>query len=65
MGKGAFQGEESVLADSGREGEVIAGVGRVRRATFSASCSPRHLSLISNLGKLGLFQQWDGQSQGG
>jgi len=31
MGKGALQGEESV-------GEVIAGVGRVRRATFSASC---------------------------
>ena len=38
MGKGAFQGEESVLADSGLAGEVIAGVGQVRRATFSASC---------------------------
>ena len=38
MGKGASLGEEAVLADSGRAGEVDAGVGRVRRATFSASC---------------------------
>jgi hypothetical protein len=37
MGKGASLGEEAVLADSGREGEVAAGVGRVRRKTFSAS----------------------------
>jgi hypothetical protein len=28
---GASQGEEPVLADSGREGEITAGVGRVRR----------------------------------
>ncbi len=39
LGKGASLGEEAVLADSGREGEIVAGVGRVRRATFSASYS--------------------------
>ena len=33
-GKGASQGEESVLADSGREGVITAGVGRVRRLDF-------------------------------
>jgi hypothetical protein len=35
--KGASLGKEAVLADSGREGEITAGVGRVRKATFSAS----------------------------
>jgi hypothetical protein len=30
LGQGASQGEESVLADSGREGEITAGVGWVR-----------------------------------
>jgi hypothetical protein len=34
MGKGASLGKEAVLADSGRAGEVAAGVGRVRRVTF-------------------------------
>jgi hypothetical protein len=38
MGKGASMGKEAVLAGSGRAGEVSAGVVRVRRATFSASC---------------------------
>ena len=38
MGKGASQGEESVLAALGRVGEVAAWVGQVRRATFPASC---------------------------
>jgi hypothetical protein len=38
MGKDASLGKEAVLADSGRVGEIAAGVGRVRRATFSASC---------------------------
>ena len=33
-GQGAPQGEEAVLADSGREGEISAGVGRVRRLDF-------------------------------
>ena len=37
-GKGASLGEEAVLADSGRAGEVTARAGRVRRPTFSASC---------------------------
>jgi len=37
MGKSASYGEEAVLADSGQEGEITAGDGRVRRATFSAS----------------------------
>jgi hypothetical protein len=32
------RGKESVLADSGREGEIPAGIGRVRRAAFSAFC---------------------------
>jgi hypothetical protein len=31
---GASQGEEAVLADSGREGEIAAGVGRVRYMAF-------------------------------
>jgi hypothetical protein len=34
LGQGASQGEEAVLADSGREGEVVAGVGRVRSMAF-------------------------------
>jgi hypothetical protein len=36
--KGASRGKEAVLADSGREGEVTARVGRVRTETFSAAC---------------------------
>ena len=32
--KGAAQGKESVLADSGRESEITARVGRVRTRTF-------------------------------
>jgi hypothetical protein len=35
MGTGASLGKEAVLAASGRVGAVAAGVGRVRRATFS------------------------------
>jgi hypothetical protein len=45
MGQGASQGEESVLADSGRAGEITAGVGRVRTATFLSilrNNSPTH-----------------------
>jgi hypothetical protein len=38
MGKGASLSNEIVLADSGRAGEVAAGVGRVSRETFSTSC---------------------------
>jgi hypothetical protein len=34
---GASLGEEAVLADSGRAGEVAAGVGRVRMSEFSAA----------------------------
>ena len=34
LGKGASLGEEAVLADSGRAGEVAAGVGRVRSLAF-------------------------------
>ncbi len=34
LGQGASQGEEAVLADSGREGEVVAGVERVRSLVF-------------------------------
>ena len=37
MGIGASLGEEAVLADSERVGEVAAAVGRVRKATF-----PKH-----------------------
>jgi len=37
MGKGVSLSKEIVLADSGRTGEVAAGVGRVKRATLSAS----------------------------
>ena len=38
MGKGASLGKEAVLADSGRAGEIAAGVGQVTKATFSAAC---------------------------
>ena len=34
LGKDASLGEEAVLADSGRAGEVAAGVGRVRSPAF-------------------------------
>ena len=34
MGKVVSLGKEAALADSGRAGEVAAGVGRVRRAIF-------------------------------
>ena len=34
LGQGASLGEEAVLADSGRAGQVTAGVGRVRRLAF-------------------------------
>ena len=34
LGEGASMGEEAVLADSGREGEITAGVGRVRTVAF-------------------------------
>jgi hypothetical protein len=34
LGQGASQGEESVLADSGRVGEITARVGRVRSLDF-------------------------------
>jgi len=37
MGKGAFLGKESTLADSGWAGVIVAGVGQVRKAAFSAS----------------------------
>jgi hypothetical protein len=33
-GKGVSLGKEAVLADSGREGEIVARVGRVRRLAF-------------------------------
>ena len=32
-------GKETVLADSGREGEIAAGVGRVRSLAFSNICA--------------------------
>jgi hypothetical protein len=38
LGQGASLGEEAVLADSGRAGEIAARAGRVRRATFSTAC---------------------------
>jgi hypothetical protein len=36
VGQGASLGEETVLADSGRAGEVAAGAGRVRWMGFFA-----------------------------
>ena len=43
--QGASLGEEAVLADSGRVGEVAARVGRVRREAFSTSslATTRHV----------------------
>src|SRR5437764_11374763 len=43
MGQGASLGEESVLADAGRVGEITARVGRVRSQVFLSilqECSP-------------------------
>ncbi len=37
MGEGASLGKEAVLADSGREGEVVARVGQVRCRAFPNS----------------------------
>jgi hypothetical protein len=37
LGKSASLGKEAVLAGSGMVGELVAGVGRVRRVAFSAS----------------------------
>jgi len=48
LGQGASQGEESVLADSGREGEITARVGRVRSLAFSSILPTIHaLSLYA------------------
>ena len=43
--EGASLGKEAVLVDSGREGEVAARVGRVRREAFSTSslATTRHV----------------------
>ena len=54
LGQGAFLGEEAVLADSGRAGEVAARVGRVRSLAFLSilrECSPvvRHVQAIEVL----------------
>jgi len=38
MEKGASLGEDAVLADSGRVGEISAWVRGVRKATFAVSC---------------------------
>jgi hypothetical protein len=38
-GKGASFGKEAVLAASERAGEIGAGIGRVRKTFFLASCS--------------------------
>ena len=43
LGKGASQGEESVLADSGREGEITARAGRVRSLAFLSILRDIHL----------------------
>jgi len=37
MDKGVFLAKEAVLADSGWAGDIAAGVGRVRRASFPGS----------------------------
>jgi hypothetical protein len=44
MEKGASLGKEAVLAALGWAGEVAAGIGRVRIATFSASWCQSHRS---------------------
>jgi hypothetical protein len=52
LGQGASLGEEAVLADSGREGEVSARVGRVRKLDFLNS-----LRRIVQEGLVGLSAQ--------
>jgi hypothetical protein len=44
LGQGASQGDEAVLADSGREGEITARVGRVRSLAFLSI--PREYSVL-------------------
>ena len=51
LGQGASLGEEAVLADSGRAGEVAARVGRVRSLAF-LSILPRILPLPHTHGPL-------------
>ena len=46
LGQGASQGEEAVLADSGREGEISARVGRVRNLAFLTIL--RRVSILLN-----------------
>jgi len=46
LGQGASQGEESVLADSGRVGEITAGIGWVRSAPFWASWGHIDIDII-------------------
>ena len=43
LDQGASLGEEAVLADSGRAGEVAARVGRLRRTTFLSILQKRFL----------------------
>jgi hypothetical protein len=45
LGQGASLGKESVLADSGREGEIAAKVGRVRSLVFLSILRGTHLVL--------------------
>jgi hypothetical protein len=45
-GKGASQGEEAVLADSGREGEIAARVGRVRSPAILSILRDRSLVVL-------------------
>ena len=45
-GKGASLGKETVLADSGRAGEITARVGRVRRLAFLSILRERSLAVL-------------------
>jgi hypothetical protein len=69
MGKGASLGEEAVLADSGRAGEVAAGVGRVRCLAFLSillECSPvmPHVRIIEVLARQNIIPQPAGGRMG-
>ena len=48
LGQGASLGEEAVLADSGRAGEVAAGIGRVRRLAY-LSILRKYSSVMSHV----------------
>ena len=66
--QGVSQGEEAVLADSGREGEIVVRVGRVRSQDFLNGCSPFcgsaewEIELAADDQKVARSNRWTGEA---